>query len=116
MYWSQKAGIAQYFTPESVLTPSESGQGQKITRCPNCRVALWSNYPQAGDVVRFVRVGTLERPERLPPDIHIFVRSKLPWVILPPGAHAVDALYDPASFWPPESLERRIALRSKRGV
>ena len=56
-------------TPEVVHTPSNSGKGQKIARCPACRIALWSNYGGAGDIVRFVRVGTLDDPDRLPPDI-----------------------------------------------
>ena len=71
--------------PETVNTPSNSGKGQKIVRCPTCRIALWSNYAGAGDAVRFVRVGTLDEPDRLPPDIHIFTASKQPWVVLPPG-------------------------------
>src|SRR5262249_1369776 len=58
--------------PELVMTPSLSGRGQKIWRCPTCRIAVWSNYGGAGDAVRFVRVGTLDEPDRLPPDIHIF--------------------------------------------
>src|SRR5437764_15393959 len=57
--------------PEVVNTPSNSGKGQRIARCPTCRIALWSNYGGGGDVVRFVRVGTLDEPHRLPPDIHI---------------------------------------------
>ena len=55
-----------------VHTPSNSGKGQKIARCPTCRIALWSNYAGCGDALRFVRVGTLDEPDRLPPDIHIF--------------------------------------------
>ena len=96
-------------TPEVVLTPSNSGKGQKIARCPQCRIALWSNYGGAGDVVRFVRVGTLDKPDRLPPDIHIFTASKQPWVVLPPGIPAVEEYYDRTQYWPPESLERRTA-------
>jgi hypothetical protein len=96
--------------PEIVNTPSNSGKGQKITRCPTCRVALWSNYAGAGDAVRFVRVGTLEEPDRLPPDIHIFTASKQPWVVLPPGMPAVEEYYDRDRYWPEESLERRRAL------
>src|SRR4051812_34421227 len=65
-------------TPEMVWTPSNSGKGQNIARCPRCRIALWSNYAGAGDAIRFVRVGTLENP--CPPDIHIFTASKQPWV------------------------------------
>jgi hypothetical protein len=80
--------------PEPVMTPSNSGKGQKITRCPTCRIALWSNYAGAGDKVHFVRVGTLDDPDRFPPDIHIFTMSKQPWVVIPPGVHAVPEYYD----------------------
>ena len=58
--------------PQPVNTPSLSGKGQKVARCPACRIALWSNYAGGGDLVRFVRVGTLDEPDRLPPDIHIY--------------------------------------------
>ena len=98
---------------EAVDTPSNSGNGQKISRCPKCRIAVWSNYAGAGDAVRFVRVGTLDEPARVPPDIHIFTSSKQPWVILPPDAPAVAEYYDLKKMWPPESLERRDALRRK---
>jgi hypothetical protein len=93
--------------PEVVDTPSNSGQGQKIARCPTCRIALWSNYAGAGDKLRFVRVGTLDQPDRLPPDIHIFTASKQPWVVIPPGMPAVPEYYKSSEMWPPESLERR---------
>ena len=66
---------------EIVDTPSASGKGQRISRCPICRVAVWSNYGGAGDAARFIRVGTLLEPGRLPPDIHIFTSTKQPWVV-----------------------------------
>ena len=90
--------------PEMVAVPSESGRGQKIARCPECRVALWSNYAGAGDAVRFVRVGTLDEPGRLPPDIHIYTASKQPWVVIPEGARAVAEYYDREDHWPAASL------------
>ena len=99
--------------PEVVDTPSASGLGQKIARCPTCRVAVWSNYSGAGPVVRFVRVGTLDEPDRLPPDIHIFTASKQPWVVIPEGAAAVPEYYDREQYWPPKSLARRAALLPK---
>lgn len=95
---------------EVVNTPSNSGKGQKIARCPVCRIALWSNYAGAGDAVRFVRVGTLDEPDRLPPDIHIFTSSKQPWVVLPPGIPAVLEFYERARYWPAASLERYRSL------
>lgn len=91
---------------ELVNTPSNSGKGQKIARCPACRIALWSNYPGAGDAVRFVRVGSLDEPRRLPPDVHIFTSSKLPWVTLSPAVPAVTDFYHRDRLWPRESLER----------
>ncbi len=99
---------------EVVPTPSASGKGQKVSRCPRCRVALWSNYAGAGDAVRFVRVGTLDEPDRLPPDIHIFTASKQPWIVLPPGIPAVAEYYKSAEYWPPESLARRAAALAAR--
>ena len=100
-------------TPEVVDTPSNSGKGQRIARCPTCRVAVWSNYAGAGDAVRFVRVGTLDEPDRLPPDIHIFTASKQPWVVLPSGTPAVAEYYKSAERWPKDSLERRAALLAR---
>lgn len=100
--------------PEPLLTPSESGRGQTIWRCPSCRVALWSNYPGAGPNIHFVRVGTLDRPALCPPDAHIFTRSKLPWVDLPDdGAPAFEIFYDLPTFWPETSLARRAAARGE---
>jgi hypothetical protein len=96
--------------PELVNTPSLSGKGQKISRCPICRIAVWSNYAGAGDLVRFVRVGTLDEPDRLPPDIHIFTCSKQPWVVLPPNIPAVPEYYDRNIYWPKDSLQRREAM------
>ena len=102
--------------PEMVLTPSQSGKGQEIARCPHCRVALWSHYAGAGDAVCFVRVGTLDMPDHLPPDIHIFTMSKQPWVQLPPGVPAVPEYYRSAEHWPPESLQRARALKAARAA
>ena len=99
--------------PEPVLTPSESGRGQQVWRCPDCRVALWSNYGGAVDVLRFVRAGTLDTPAALPPDVHIYTRSKLPWVRLPDGVPAFEAYYDSAALWPAASLARRAAVMAK---
>jgi len=98
--------------PEIVLTPSESGRGQKIARCSSCRVALWSHYAQTGDVVSFVRVGTLDQPDCLPPDVHIYTASKQPWVVIPAGARAVEGFYKPAEVWSEESRARMRAVRA----
>jgi hypothetical protein len=96
--------------PEMVDTPTNSGKGQRVARCPTCRIALWSHYGGGGDAVKFVRVGTLDEPDRLPPDVHIFTSSKQPWVTLPPGARAFAEYYKSSEVWPKESLERRAAV------
>jgi hypothetical protein len=98
---------------EVILTPSYSGKGQKISRCPKCHIAVWSNYAGVGDAVRFVRVGTLDHPDRFPPDIHIFTSTKQPWVLLPPDKPAVPEYYRSAEHWPQESLDRRAALLAR---
>jgi hypothetical protein len=96
--------------PELVPTPSESGKGQRVARCPTCRVALWSHYSGLGDVMSFVRVGTLDDPDRFPPDVHIYTESKQPWVVLPAGARAFSQYYKSAEVWSSEALARRRAL------
>ena len=93
--------------PEIVDTPSASGLGQKIARCPRCCIAVWSHYAGAGPMVRFVRVGTLDEPDQLPPDIHIFTESKQRWVVIPNDMPAVPEYYDREKYWPAESLARR---------
>ena len=95
---------------EVIDTPSNSGKGQKISRCPRCRIAVWSNYAGAGDAINFIRVGTLDEPDRLSPDIHIYTASKQPWVVLPPGMPAVAEYYRASERWPKESLERRAVI------
>ena len=99
---------------EVINTPTNSGKGQKIARCTTCKIAVWSNYAGAGDAVRFVRVGTLDEPDRLPPDIHIFTSSKQPWVVLAPGAPAVAEYYKASEMWPDDSLKRRAALMNAK--
>jgi hypothetical protein len=97
-----------------VLVPSPSGKSQRIARCPKCQVALWSNYlilfGGIGDAVRFVRVGTLDNPGSMPPDVHIYTSSKQPWVTLSPDDLVVDEYYVTKEVWPRESLERRALL------
>lgn len=99
--------------PEMVDTPSASGKGQKIWRCPQCQVAVWSNYSGSGEKVRFVRVGTLDAGHGIAPDIHIFTSTKLPWVVLPAGTPAVPEYYSAKEYWPAESQARFRALKNK---
>lgn len=97
----------------AVNTPSNSGKGQKISRCPKCFLALWSNYSGAGDALRFLRVGTLDQPDAYPPDIHIFTSSKQPWVALSGNTPVFAEYYRASEHWSPESLARRAAALAR---
>jgi len=94
--------------PQPVAVPREGGKKQKIWRCPACQVAVFSQYTRRQ--VRFVRGGTLDDPAAVVPDVHIFTRSKLPWVTLPDSVPAFDVYYDTKKLWPAASLERLDAV------
>ena len=102
-------------TVNEIIVPSPSGNGQTIARCPKCEVAVWSNYFMMGikDLVRFIRVGTLDNPDLLPPDIHIYTESKQPWITLSPDALAVEKFYDYEKIWTRENQEIRKSLMTK---
>ena len=90
----------------SMQVPAGSGKPQEIFRCAKCGTALWSKYHAApGDTV-LLRVGTLDHPEAVKPDVHIFTRSKAPWLELPQGVPAFETFYKLADLWPEESRER----------
>ena len=94
--------------PQPVSMPTDSGRPHDIHRCPVCKVAVWSDYGRR-PYLRFVRVGTLDDPTAISPDVHIYVRSKLPWVALPADAPAFEEFYDMKTLWPTASQERRRA-------
>lgn len=105
-------------SPETIAVPTPSGVGQQIARCPECKVAVWSSYNMNGlkEHIRFVRVGTLDHPDRYPPDVHIFTRSKQPWFELPNGARQADAFYRYSEIWSEESLGRLKDLKAIVGM
>ena len=94
--------------PAPVVVPTDSRRRHDVYRCQTCQTALWSDYGGRPGL-RFVRVGTLDDPSALPPDVHVYTRSKLPWIELPAGVPAFDVYYDIEAVWPAESLERRRA-------
>ena len=96
--------------PQPVEVPRDDGSKQRIFRCPSCQVALFSSYTRRD--VRFVRAGTLDDPAAVSPDVHIFTRSKLPWVELPEAVPAFEVYYDTSRLWPAASLARVDALNA----
>jgi hypothetical protein len=97
--------------PQPIQVPTDSGLPHRIHRCPTCQTAVWSDYG-GRQAIRFMRVGTLDDASALSPDVHIYTRSKLPWVGLPEGVPAFEAYYDARTLWPTESQERRRAALS----
>jgi hypothetical protein len=97
--------------PEPVDIAPDGGSWQRIFRCPRCQIAVFSEYTSPG--VWFVRGGTLDDPTGVAPDVHIYTRSKVGWVVLPSSVPAFEAYYDPEQLWPAESL-RRLEEASRR--
>lgn len=95
--------------PQPITMPTDSGRPHRIFRCSQCQTALWSEYGGRSEL-RFVRTGTLDMPAVLAPDVHIYTRSKLPWITLPGVTPIFEAYYDSSKLWPAESLKRRAAL------
>ncbi len=89
---------------EIVPVPTSSTGGQKIVRCSSCKIALWSHYSGAGDVISLVRMGTLENP--LKPDIHIFTSTQQEWLKLSDDIPRVEEYYKKIDYWPAEHIER----------
>ena len=98
--------------PQPVDVPRDDGTKQRIFRCPTCQLAIFSEYGRPE--VRFVRAGTLDEPSSVAPDVHIYTKSKLPWVTLPDSVPAFDVYYDSKTLWPAASLERLKAVMSRR--
>jgi hypothetical protein len=99
--------------PQPVDVPRDDGSKQRIFRCPTCQVAVFSQY--TGPQVLFVRGGTLDDPGSVEPDVHIFTRSKLPWIALPEPVPAFDVYYDMKALWPAASRERLEAIVAPAG-
>jgi len=101
-------------SPEAVEVPRDDGPPQRVHRCPDCRVAVYSEY--GWPEILFVRAGTLDDPAVVAPDVHIFTRTKLPWVSLPNDTPAFDIYYDSSELWPAGSLARRDAIAARRAA
>jgi hypothetical protein len=97
--------------PVPVSVPRSGGDEQIVWRCPTCQIAVYSQYTSPR--LRFVRAGTLDEPASVSPDVHIFTRSKLPWVTLPDSVPAFEVYYDMEKLWPAASLERLEALKAR---
>jgi len=96
---------------EAVEVARDEGT-QTIHRCPACKVAVYSFYTYP--TIAFVRAGTLDDPSVIEPDVHIYTRSKVPWLRLPDGAPVYEAFYPGREIWPEASRKRLAALIASR--
>lgn len=93
-------------SPKSFELIGGSGKPHEVFFCQRCGTYLWSKYHASpGDTV-LLRVGTLDHPEIVKPDVHIFTRSKLPWLDLPKDVPVFEAFYELKKVWPADSLDR----------
>jgi hypothetical protein len=105
--WIEKNRVeADHSLLKSIMLTAGSGNPHKLFFCGHCATRLWSKYHRAPGDPLFVRVGALDYPEQVKPDVHIFTRSKLPWFELPPDAPAFEAFYKIPEVWPAASQER----------
>lgn len=102
--------------PEFVKVPTDSGNVHWVARCPDCRTAVWNEHGSRRAITRYLRVGTLDEPARCPPRAHIFVRSRQPWLVLPPQTPAFDAYYDAQALWSQESLARYAVAKAAKAA
>jgi hypothetical protein len=93
------------------LVPTDSGRQHGVVRCAACATALWNVHGSRTPRIVYLRVGTLDEPQAHPPQAHIYVRSKQPWLALGEAAPRFKADYDAAKLWPPESLQRYVETK-----
>lgn len=98
---------------KAVRLAGGSGRRHDVFSCAACATQLWSRYHVAADAL-FVRAGTLDEPAAFPPDVHIFTRSKAPWLELPADARAFGTFYRIDRVWSAESKARLRRSRAGR--
>lgn len=113
--WIEKEFVkAAGAVPQSFMLKGGSGKNHEVFFCGKCGTYVWSRYHGAPGQALFVRAGTLENPDAVKPDVHIFTRSKVPWLKLPEGAPAFESFYNIDKVWPAESKERLRRLTAAR--
>ncbi len=112
--WIERNLVQVSGEPRSYMLAGGSGKPHEVFFCGSCGTYVWSRYHGAPGDALFVRAGTLDNPESVKPDIHIFTRSKVPWLELPKGALAFEVGYKISEVWPRESLERLEKNKSVR--
>jgi hypothetical protein len=75
-----------------------SGARALLFACPKCHSRIYgANDTRPG--VLIIRAGTFDHNKSISPDVHVWVRSKQPWIALPPEAKVMDTQPDTADGW-----------------
>ncbi len=104
--WIEREFVEAGVAPNSFRLTAGTGKPHDVFFCEKCGAYLWSFYHAAPGDALFVRAGTLDQPEKVKPDVHIFTRSKLPWLRLPKDVPAFETFYKIDEVWSPASKER----------
>ena len=112
--WIERKFVETNRAPKSFRLIAGTGKPHDVFFCEKCGTYLWSFYHAAPGDALFVRAGTLDRPEQVNPDVHIFTRSKLPWLQLPKDVPAFETFYKIDEVWLAESKERLRRSMSER--
>jgi len=91
--------------------PFQGDDGQNEMQCPSCEFCIWAYHRHFGDAIAFIGVGVLDEGERLPPEAHFFIRSKHPWIVLPPDIPAFQELGDTGKVGARERVMAVLAVR-----
>lgn len=79
--------------PKFICIPTQSQLGQTVAHCPACHTGMWSYYADGGPHVAYVRVGTLDKPWEVAPDVHIYTRSRQPFLAVNDGKPQFEGYY-----------------------
>jgi hypothetical protein len=111
--------LTSTLAPQHIPTPTPSGDGQIIARCPVCWVAVYADYGGDGEMLKYIKLGTIDHEDRIragmKPDVHIFTTTKLDWVDLSgereKGVPIFEKTYRRSEVWSKEANRRFEVLK-----
>ena len=107
--WIEKSQVDLLSGEPASFKFTTGGRNNSVYFCSQCGTYVWTDYRPG---FWFVRAGTLDNPKALAPDVHIFTRSKQPWLELPDDVPLFEAYYDRDEVWPAGSLSRFRAVET----
>jgi hypothetical protein len=105
--WIEKTEVELLSGDLTACKLSTGEHGSTVHFCPRCGTSIWTEYSPG---FWFVRLTTLDNQTAYPPDMHIFTRSKQPWLNLSDAVPVFENYYDRETDWPAEKLARYRAV------